>query len=188
MDHEQLSYANRWADLSGYSCLRVRWTKGRINCASASGCPYGTNGSIGVLLGNGDGSFQSAVNYNCGGYYAVAMVMQDVNGDGKPETCLIWCSRSLATVGAMPWNCSRCLKPSWAAFEPRKARYYSLSRASRCRCWCGFLGLFLFSCSKISSFGLPACSGLASRTNQPGTQTEGPPLGGRIRRVRVSTA
>ena len=40
--------------------------------------------SVGVLLGNGDGSFQPAVLYNTGGLAAYAAVV-DVNGDGKPD-------------------------------------------------------------------------------------------------------
>ena len=36
------------------------------------------------LLGNGDGTFQPAMNYNPGGY-PVSVVVADVNGDGKPD-------------------------------------------------------------------------------------------------------
>ncbi len=40
---------------------------------------------IGVLLGNGDGTFQAAVSYNSGGYNAYSVAVGDVNGDGKPD-------------------------------------------------------------------------------------------------------
>lgn len=36
-----------------------------------------------VLLGNGDGSFQSAVNYSSGGVYPLSIAAADLNGDGK---------------------------------------------------------------------------------------------------------
>ncbi|MFZ0958743.1 MAG: Ig-like domain repeat protein [Candidatus Sulfotelmatobacter sp.] len=52
------------------------------NCYSAS-CD--TNGTVGVLLGNGDGTFQPAVSYSSGGGYAVSVAVADVNGDGKPD-------------------------------------------------------------------------------------------------------
>jgi hypothetical protein len=48
-------------------------------CANSS-C---TNGSVGVLLANGDGTFQAAVSYGSGGASSVAVA--DVNGDGKPD-------------------------------------------------------------------------------------------------------
>jgi hypothetical protein len=51
-------------------------------CASQSNC---TNGSVSVLLGNGTGTFQTAVSFASGGEYPVAVAAADVNGDGKPD-------------------------------------------------------------------------------------------------------
>ena len=45
----------------------------------------GWNGSVAVLLGNGDGTFQTSVTYGSGGYYAVSVAVGDVNGDGKAD-------------------------------------------------------------------------------------------------------
>ena len=50
-------------------------------CASSNGI---CNGSVSVLLGNGDGTFQTAVTYGTGGQAAISVAVGDVNGDGKP--------------------------------------------------------------------------------------------------------
>ena len=43
------------------------------------------NGSVGVLLGNGDGTFQAAVSYGSNGTGAASVAVRDVNGDGNPD-------------------------------------------------------------------------------------------------------
>jgi hypothetical protein len=50
-------------------------------------------GSVGVLLGNGDGTFQTAVTYGSGGYYFPSVAVADVNGDGKPDLVVANCSQ-----------------------------------------------------------------------------------------------
>jgi hypothetical protein len=53
------------------------------NGCADSGCS--NNGVVGVLLGNGDGTFQAAVTYDSGGRYALSVAVADVNRDGKPD-------------------------------------------------------------------------------------------------------
>lgn len=50
-------------------------------CQSSGNC----KGNVGVLLGNGEGTFQAAQSYASGGYTAVSVATGDFNGDGKTD-------------------------------------------------------------------------------------------------------
>ena len=47
-------------------------------CGSSYKCSHG---SVGELLGNGDGTFQETVTYGSGGYGAFVLAIADLNGD-----------------------------------------------------------------------------------------------------------
>ena len=51
-------------------------------CGNSASCG---NSTVGVLLGNGDGSFQNQVTYDAGGYQASSVAVADINGDGVPD-------------------------------------------------------------------------------------------------------
>jgi len=60
------------------------------------------NGSVGILLANGDGTFQPVVTYDTGGTFAMSVVVADVNGDGKPDvivTHACWVKSCLSKTG-----------------------------------------------------------------------------------------
>jgi hypothetical protein len=61
-----------------------------------------TSGSVGVLLGNGDGTFQAAVSYDTGGTGARPIEIADVNGDGKSD--LLVANSFYSTVGVLLGN------------------------------------------------------------------------------------
>jgi hypothetical protein len=65
------------------------------------------NGTVSVLLGNGDGTFKTPVSYGSGGYGATSVAVADVNGDSKPDllvtnTCAF--QSNCATVGVLLGN------------------------------------------------------------------------------------
>jgi len=75
------------ADLNGDGHLDIVI----INCAAkrASACGGGADGVISVLFGNGDGTFQTAVNRSPGiRNPASGLALGDVNGDGKLDVVL----------------------------------------------------------------------------------------------------
>ncbi len=69
--------------------------------ANGSSSPSVALGNVSVLLGNGDGTFQTAVSYDRGGYGAGSVVVTDANGDGKHDVVVANCSTSaIGCVGA----------------------------------------------------------------------------------------
>jgi len=57
---------------------------GKLDLVAANGSwdTFAPEGSVSVLLGNGDGTFQAAVNYDVG-FLPLSVMSGDFNGDGK---------------------------------------------------------------------------------------------------------
>ena len=71
------------ADVNGDGIPDVLVTNACVdfNCAS--------EGSVAVLLGNGDGTLKPAVIYDAGGFYPTSVAVADINGDGKPDVAVV---------------------------------------------------------------------------------------------------
>jgi hypothetical protein len=99
------------------------------NCGSQN-CFIGT---VGVLLGNGDGTFQQAQTYNSGGVFATAVTVGDVNGDGRLDLlvdndCLSPGFCTEAVVSVLLGNGDGSLQLA----QPYSAGSYGCSNAGYC--------------------------------------------------------
>jgi hypothetical protein len=84
------------------------------------GC-QGGNGTVGVLLGNGDATFQTAVTYGTGGVAAHQVRIADVNGDGKRDLIVANACTSSANCPFSPGSVSILLGNGDGTFQPAVA-------------------------------------------------------------------
>jgi hypothetical protein len=84
---------------------------GKADIVVANECGSVTcDGWVGVLLGNGNGTFQAAVTYSSGGTYAESVAVADVNGDGKPD--LLVSGGTKGAVGVLLGNGNGTFQPA----------------------------------------------------------------------------
>jgi len=79
------------ADVNGDGKPDVLVANTCVSINNFSDC-FPQTGSVGVLLGNGDGTFQATQAYDTGGTYTDSVVVADVNGDGKPDIIVTNCA------------------------------------------------------------------------------------------------
>jgi hypothetical protein len=80
------------------------------DCGPGNTCGGGINGVVGVLLGNGDGTFKPAVTYDAGGFQTYSVVAADLNGDGKLDL-VVANSYFSNTVGVLLGNGDGTFQP-----------------------------------------------------------------------------
>jgi hypothetical protein len=66
--------------------------------------------TVSVLLGNGDGTFQESVDYDCGDF-ATAVISADFNLDGKPDIAVMAYGAFLSTVSILIGNGDGTFRP-----------------------------------------------------------------------------
>ena len=74
----------------------------KLDLLVAVRCVNGCEGSIGVLLGNGNGTFQPVVSYDSGGEGAWSLAVADVNSDHKPDLAVV--NEASNSVGVLLGN------------------------------------------------------------------------------------
>jgi hypothetical protein len=62
----------------------------------------GTESWLSVLPGNGDGTFQPAVNFDLGGAAPLAVLVTDLNGDGRPDLAFGTWSLAAVDISVLP--------------------------------------------------------------------------------------
>jgi hypothetical protein len=75
---------------------------GKPDLIVANQCVSCASGTVAVLLGNGDGTFQKAMTFSSGGYRAFSVAVADVNLDGRPD--LIVANYGSNNVGVLLGN------------------------------------------------------------------------------------
>lgn len=104
----QTAVAYNSAGYGAYVALADLNEDGKLDIALANRCTGLANnvcagsGPVGVLLGNGDGTFQPVVTYDSGGENPLGITVADVNGDGIPDLLAAnILSRSSSFTGAI---------------------------------------------------------------------------------------
>lgn len=86
-------------------------------CATQCSFPP-VEGSVGVLLGNGDGTFKAVKTYPSGGDGAVSVAVADLNNDGKPDILVANCGPEACGPGSPGGNVGVLIGKGNGTFKP----------------------------------------------------------------------
>ncbi len=85
----------------------------------ATECSYPpAQGSVGVLLGNGNGTFQAVKTYPSGGNGTVSVAVADLNKDGKPDILVANCGPAACGPGSPGGNVGVLIGKGNGTFKP----------------------------------------------------------------------
>jgi uncharacterized membrane protein len=85
----------------------------------ATECSYPpVEGSVGVLLGNGDGTFKAVKTYPSGGDGAASVAVADLNNDGKPDLLVANCGPEACGPGSPGGNVGVLIGNGNGTFKP----------------------------------------------------------------------
>jgi hypothetical protein len=85
----------------------------------ATDCSYPpVAGSVGVLLGNGNGTFKAVKTYPSGGDGAVSVAVADLNNDGKPDILVANCGPEACGPGSPGGNVGVLIGKGNGTFKP----------------------------------------------------------------------
>jgi hypothetical protein len=107
------------ADLNGDGILDIAVTHA---CGRETDCSY-RPGTVSVMLGNGDGSFQRPVSYSTGEKDAGFVAIGDINGDGNLDLvvtnadCQISGCRNYGSISILLGNGNGTFQPAYTFFS-----------------------------------------------------------------------
>jgi len=101
---------------------------GKQDVIVANACTGCTSASVGVLLGNGDSTFQPAAAYASGGAGVLLVAVGDVNGDGKRDVvvenqCVSQSNCTKGSIGVLLGNGDGTLQSAFTYTLPSEGGY-----------------------------------------------------------------